>query len=218
MENKEDIIEDEELDSEEEILDEEESEEEDEKPSSKDKKEKKSKEVKPTQQKVVSDNFTKAIQSYLDGFAAKDEHFSNCYKNPKKSIVECCAYIVGQVQKMGVIGLSDDEVYQMARHYYLEDIDPKELQIIYQPNQVVSNTHIELSEEEKAQAKERALKEYKDKCIKAEEERARKEEEKAQKKAEAAAKKKEEQEAKRKAEEANPNYFQLGLFDFLQED
>ena len=99
MENKEDIIEDEELDSEEEILDEEESEEEDEKPSSKDKKEKKSKEVKPAQQKVVSDNFTKAIQSYLDGFAAKDEHFSNCYKNPKKSIVECCAYIVGQVQK-----------------------------------------------------------------------------------------------------------------------
>ena len=80
--------------------------------------------------------------------------------------------------------MSDDEVYQMARHYYLEDIDPKELQIIYQPNQVVSNTHIELSEEEKAQAKERALKEYKDKCIKAEEERARKEEEKAQKKAE----------------------------------
>ena len=117
---------------------------------------------------------------------------------------------------MGVRGLSDDEVYQMARHYYLEDIDPKELQIIYQPNQVVSNTHIELSEEEKAQAKERALKEYKDKCIKAEEERARKEEEKAQKKAEAAAKKKEEQEAKRKAEEANPNYFKGGLFDFCR--
>lgn len=218
MEEKEEIIEDEELDSEVEILDEEESEDEDEKPSSKDKKEKKPKEVKPAQQKVVSDSFTMAIKSYLDSFALNDEHFSNCYKNPNKSIVECCAYIVGQVQKMGVRGVADDEVYQMARHYYLEDIDPKELQTIYQPNQVVSNAHVELTDEEKAQAKEQALREYKNKCIQAEEERAKKEEEKARKKAEAIAKKKEEQEAKRKAEEADPNYFKGGLFDFMQED
>ena len=217
MENKEELIEDEELDSEDEILDEEEFEEEDEdkNSSSKDKKAKKPKEVKPVQQKVVSDNFIEAIKSYLDSFAAKDEHFSNCYSNPKKSIVECCAYIVGQVQKMGARGLADDEVYQMARHYYLEDIDSKELQVIYQPNRVVTNTHIELSEEEKAQAKDQALKEYKEKCIKDEEERAKKAEEKARKKAEAEAKKKEEQEAKRKAEEADMNYFKGGLFDFM---
>lgn len=215
MANKEELIEDEELDSEDKILDEEESDEEDEKASSKGKKDKKPKEVKPVQQKVVSDNFTEAIKSYLDSFAAKDEHFAKCYTNPKKSIVECCAYIVGQVQKMGARGLADDEVYQMARHYYLEEIDPKELQVAYQPNRVVTNTHIELSEEEKAAAKAQALQEYKDKCIKDEEERVKKEEEKARKKAENAAKKKEEQEAKRKAEEDDPNYFKGGLFDFM---
>ncbi len=213
MAKKEEIIDDE-LETED-IEEEEELEEED-------KKEKKPKEVKPVQQKVVSDSFTTAIQNYLDGFAAKDEHFAKCYSNPKKSIVECCAYIVGQVQKMGMRGLADDEVYQMARHYYLEEIDPKELQIAYEPNRVISNHHVDLSEEEKAQAKEQALKEYKEKCLReeetkkrAEEERIQKEEEKARKKAEAAAKKKEEQEAKRKAEEANPNYFSGGLFDFM---
>ena len=215
MASKEEIIEDEELDVEDEILDEEESDEEDEKSSSKGKKTNKSKEVKPVKQKVVSDNFTNAIKTYLDDFATKDEHFAKCYNNPKKSIVECCAYIVGQSKIKGVRGFDDEEVYQMARHYYLEDIDPKDLQLVYQPNRVVTNTHIELSEEEKAQAKEQALKEYKEKCIKEEEERVKKEEEKARKKAENAAKKKEEQEAKRKAEEADPNYFKGGLFDFM---
>ncbi len=232
MANKEDIIDDDELDSED-LEDEEElDEEEDDKSSSKGKKGKKSKkpmnpkELKPAQQNTVSDNFTKAIKNYLDGFAATDEHFAKCYSNPNKSIVECCAYIVGQVQKMGVRGLADDEVFQMARHYYLEEIDPKDLQVQYQPNRVVTNEHVELSEEEKAQvqaqAKEQVLKEYKEKCIKeeqarikAEEERTKKEEEKARKRAEAAAKKKEEQEAKKKAEEDDPNKFSGGLFDFL---
>ncbi len=226
MASNEEIIEDEELETEALDGEEELDDGEDEKSSSKGKKDKKPKEVKPVSQKTVSDNFTEAIKSYLDCFAASDEHFAKCYSNPKKSIVECCAYIVGQVQKMGVRGLADDEVYQMARHYYLEDIDPKDLQVTYQPNQVVTNAHVELSEEEKAQAKEQALKEYKDKCLKeeeakkkAEEERIKKEQEKeaekARKKAEAEAKKKEEQEAKRKAQEADPNYFSGGLFDFM---
>ncbi len=214
MASNEEIIEDEELETED-LDGEEELDNGEDKKSSKGKKGKKPKEVKPVEQKTVSDNFTNVIKQYLDGFAASDEHFAKCYSNPKKSIVECCAYIVGQVQKMGVRGLADDEVFQMARHYYLEEIDPKDLQVTYQANRVVTNAHVELTEEEKAQAKEQALKEYKENCIKAEEARIQKEEEKARKKAEAAAKKKEEQEAKRKAEEADPNYFSGGLFDFM---
>lgn len=137
---------------------------------------KKTKEIKPAVQNTCSDSFTQAIKEYLDDFASKDTNFNNCYNNPKKSIVECCAYIVGQVRKMNVYGLDNNEVYQLARHYYLEEIDAKDLQVTYQPNRVISNKHIDvvITEEEKAKAKEEALNEYKRKC----EEKIKKENEK----------------------------------------
>lgn len=143
---------------------------------------KKGKEKKPVKQKVVSDAFTEAIKKYLDAFATKDEHFNKCYQNPNKNIVECCAYIVGQVMKQGIRGMADEEVYQLARHYYLEEISANDLQIVYEPNRVVTNTHVELSEEEKAKAKEEAIKKYQEECIKKEKERIAKSEEKKKKK------------------------------------
>lgn len=154
---------------------------------------KKVKDTKPVKQKEVSDAFTEAIKKYLDDFASKDEYFSKCYSNPNKSIVECCAYIVGQVMNLGVKGMADEEVYQLARHYYLEEISPNDLQVKYEPNRVITNTHVELSEKEKAEAKEQALKEYREECLQKEKERIAK--------AEANRKKKEEEKKKKQLEE-----------------
>lgn len=166
-------------------------------------------------QKPVSDNFTKAIKKYLDELAETDEHFKNCYCNPKKSIVECCAYIVGQVKKLGVMGLSDDEVYQMARHYFLEEINPDDLKMTYQPNQVITNSKIELTDVEREELRKKAIEEYKSKCVMEEKERLEKIEAAKRKKELEAIEKKQLEEAKRKEKEEDPNYFG-GLFDMIE--
>ena len=44
------------------------------------------------------------------------------YANEKKSIDECCSYIMGEARKRGnAVAISDEEVYGMAVHYYDED-------------------------------------------------------------------------------------------------
>ena len=62
---------------------------------------------------------------------------------------------MNEVQKSGCNGLDDDEVFSMAVHYYDEaDIE------IGKPIEckVVVNHHMELTDEEKAQARQEALK------------------------------------------------------------
>lgn len=106
--------------------------------------------------------FEGIIKAYLDRYATRDEVFAEKYhNNTNKSIEECCSYIASEVQKMGVNGLDDAEVFGMAVHYYDEE-DIKAEKINYQ---VVCNHPIELTEEEKAQAKEDAIKQYQNKVI-----------------------------------------------------
>ena len=69
-------------------------------------------------------NFQQAIKTYLDNLAATDSQFAEKYKNPKKTIENCCQYIVGEVRhktKGTTAVMSDEEVYGMAIHYYDED-------------------------------------------------------------------------------------------------
>ena len=66
-------------------------------------------------------------------------------------------YIYSEVKKSGRCGFCDDEIFQMARHYFLEE---KGLIKCTAPSKVVVNHTIELSEEDKNKAKEKALKEY----------------------------------------------------------
>ena len=69
----------------------------------------------------ASENFIKTIKEYLDNFASKNKLFKEKYSNPNKNINECCGYIVEEVRKMNVEGLTDEEVYYLARHYYEEE-------------------------------------------------------------------------------------------------
>lgn len=103
----------------------------------------------------VSAPFKNAIQSYLEQRAEYDELFARSYRNPLKNIEDCMTYILNEVQKSGFSGFDDDEVFSMAVHYYDEaDIE------IGKPIEckVVVNHHVELTEEEKAQARKEALK------------------------------------------------------------
>ena len=69
-----------------------------------------------------NESFKQAIKAYLDKRAEEDSLFAPKYANEKKSIDECCSYIMGEARKCGnAVAISDEEVYGMAVHYYDED-------------------------------------------------------------------------------------------------
>ena len=100
--------------------------------------------------------FQETIERYLSGKAAVDPFFETWYRNPEKNIGDCITYILNQVQKSGVNGFTDEEIYSMAVHYYVEkDINPGSPVNC----QVIVNHHVELTEEEILEMKEKAKKE-----------------------------------------------------------
>lgn len=68
----------------------------------------------------TSNGFAEAIKAMLDKRAASDPLFAEAYKRKGKSIKECCNFIIGEVSKMKVNALTDDEVLGLAVHYYDE--------------------------------------------------------------------------------------------------
>ena len=101
--------------------------------------------------------FELTIKAYLDNMAATDAHFAEKYANPDKSIAKCCNYIINRVKKSGRHGFTDPEVYGMAVHYY----DEQDIKDVEHTNcTVVVNHTIELTEEEKAAEREKAIREY----------------------------------------------------------
>jgi len=71
-------------------------------------------------EKQYMQNFEAVIKEYLDKRAEEDEQFAKSYANKKKSITECCKFIMGEIAMQGVLGLTDPEVYGLAVHYYDE--------------------------------------------------------------------------------------------------
>ena len=102
----------------------------------------------------ATEHFKSVIKAYLDLRAGYDELFAVSYANPNKSLDDCVTYILNEVQKSGCAGFADEEVYSMAVHYYDEDSievgKPIECK-------VVINHTVELTEEEKAKARQDAI-------------------------------------------------------------
>lgn len=104
-----------------------------------------------------TDYFKQVIQTYLEDRAIHDDLFAMSFWKENKSIDECIEYILTEVRKSGCNGFADDEIYSMAIHYYDEDnikVD-KDTKC-----DVVVNHHIELTEEEKAEAHRRAVEDF----------------------------------------------------------
>lgn len=137
----------------------------------------------------ASTPFERTIQNYLENYASQDEAFKERYNNPDKNIVECCNYIMNQVKKSGCNGFADEEIYKMARDYYVDEISKDDTKAI--SGTVVVNHTIELTEEEKVKARVEAMKRFEEECLQ-EERKKREEEMKAQAKAEEKARKQEE--------------------------
>ena len=94
---------------------------------------------------------------YLEQRAEEDTLFAKKYRNPAKNIDECVTHILNYVQKSGCSGFTDGEIFGQAIHYYEEN----EIEVGKPINcQVVVNHVVELTEEEKAEARQNAVRRY----------------------------------------------------------
>ena len=94
---------------------------------------------------------------YLEQRAEEDVLFAKKYRNPAKNIDECVTHILNYVQKSGCSGFTDGEIFGQAIDYYEEN----EIEVGKPMNcQVVVNHVVELTEEEKAEARQNAVRRY----------------------------------------------------------
>ena len=104
----------------------------------------------------TTEKFKQTIQSYLEKKAGEDPLFMATFLKENKNIDDCITYILNEVQKSGCNGFTDDEVFSMAVHYYDED----NIEVGKETNmKVVVNHKVELTEEEKEELKETAMRE-----------------------------------------------------------
>lgn len=102
----------------------------------------------------TTDRFKEVIQEHLNERAKKDSLFAETLKKPNKNIDDCITYILNEVKKSGCAGFADEEIFGMAVHFYDEDdLKPgKEVS-----GRIVVNHSVDLTEEEKAAARQKAL-------------------------------------------------------------
>lgn len=101
-----------------------------------------------------TEHFKHTIETYFRDRAETDELFAVSFSNPDKTIEQCITYILNCVQKSGCNGFAD-EIYSMAVHYW----DEPDIEIGSPINcNVIVNHTVELSAEEKEQARQNAIK------------------------------------------------------------
>ena len=108
-----------------------------------------------------TDHFKRTIQAYLDSRAAEDKLFAASYHKPNKNIDDCITYLLNWAKSQcnggNGIGVTAGEVLSQAVHYFDEDDieGGKPLQC-----QVMVCHDMELTDEEKAEARQQAIRQY----------------------------------------------------------
>ena len=115
-----------------------------------------------------------AISMYLTAKAYNDTEFKTKFENPAKNLDECILYIqykmlekvTEEQQKSGaaVVIPSDDEIFSIAEQYYL-DTDIKIDGNAFNNVKVLSASATTFTEEEKAQMRQEAIKQYQEDVI-----------------------------------------------------
>jgi hypothetical protein len=103
--------------------------------------------------------FQETLEQYLSGMAQQDQLFADKFNNPSKTMEGCVNFVLSEVQKSGMNGFTDPEIYSMAVHYFVEE-GIKDVPAI-KDCQVVVNHQVELTAEEieemRQKAKEKVL-------------------------------------------------------------
>lgn len=106
----------------------------------------------------TTDHFKETIKAYLDKRAADDSLFAVVYAKEGKNIDDCVTYILNEVQKSGCVGFTDPEIFGMAVHYY--DEDKIDIGKAIPTSRIVVNHVVELTEEDKEEARKKAIDDY----------------------------------------------------------
>lgn len=102
-------------------------------------------------------SFEKTIEDYLRKRAFNNVLFAKKLENPNKSVSDCVTYILNIVKDSGKSGFTDDEIFNMAFHYYSESSVKTTKS---RPSvTIVSNHQIKLSAEEVKELREKAKQE-----------------------------------------------------------
>lgn len=105
----------------------------------------------------TTEHFKKAIKTHLDKRAVLDSLFAERYADPDKNLDDCITYILNTVKESGCNGFADEEIYSMAIHYYTEE----NINVGSPMNcNVVVNHAVELTEEEKEEARNHAKRRF----------------------------------------------------------
>ena len=90
--------------------------------------------------------FEEIIRDYLTNFANKDECFAAKFYNPKKTVAQCCQYIISEAKRQAngksEFAMAADDVYYLARHYYEEE----NIEIAIDNGQTVARTSNEVKD------------------------------------------------------------------------
>ena len=112
-----------------------------------------------------NDSAIRAMQDLLQGLCLSDPAFAIRMANPNKSMEGAVNFLCNQVKNLGVTMLDDKTVLGIVAHYFdepnLEEDSTKPINC----NIVVSKP--ELSDEDKAELREQAMKEYKEEQLRA---------------------------------------------------
>jgi len=101
--------------------------------------------------------FKHTIKEYLEDRGSRDPLFARIVMKPNKNMDDCIIYIINTVEKSGCNGFTDDEIYNMAIHYFDEDniaVGSEKTNM-----RVIVNHKVELTEEDKKEAHDQAMKE-----------------------------------------------------------
>lgn len=106
-----------------------------------------------------TEHFKRTIEAYLIDRAYADELFAVSFNKPNKNMDDCITYILNCVKQSGCNGFTDEEIYSMAMHYY----DEENIETGNPVNcSVVVNHTVELTPEEKEEARQKAIRQVQD--------------------------------------------------------
>ena len=102
------------------------------------------------------EQFKAHIQAYIDNRVATDELFAETYRKSERTIDQCIQYVLNWVKASGSQVVAKEEIYSQVVHFYDENFEPGEKINAH----VVCATRVQLTEEDKAQAYQDALRQY----------------------------------------------------------
>lgn len=100
--------------------------------------------------------FKKHIEAYINGQVEADPMFADIFKKSERSIDDCISYLLNWVKASGSQIVAKEEIYGQVIHFYTENLAPGTNIRAH----VVCATRAQLTEEDKREAYQEALRQY----------------------------------------------------------